>query len=207
MNITTIKLIRKLVVGCGLAAVLVVGIWAVNAAANYSGTWVLDKAKSQGLPPQWENIESYTVTVTQDGQQLTVETKIAGGDRPGGGGPGGGGGQAGQGSGGPGGGGRGGRGGFGRPLPSATYKLDGSETKVEIGGERGGTATLKAKWNDGGKVLELTTVRHLNFQGNDVTLTTKELWELSEDGKALKVKRTTETPRGTQESTLVFNKQ
>jgi len=42
---------------------------------------------------------------------------------------------------------------------------------------------------------------------NDFTLTTKEQWELSEDGKVLKVKRTIETPMGSQEATLTFNKQ
>ena len=88
-----------------------------------------------------------------------------------------------------------------------TYKLDGTETKMEASGGRGGAATLKAEWKDGGKVLELTNTRTFNFQGNDMTRTTKDRWELAEGGKVLKVKRTTESPRGTQEATLVFTRQ
>jgi hypothetical protein len=40
-----------------------------------------------------------------------------------------------------------------------------------------------------------------------VTATTTEDWTLSADGKTLTIKRTSESPRGTQNSTLVFNKQ
>jgi hypothetical protein len=92
-------------------------------------------------------------------------------------------------------------------FPSATYKLNGEETTVEMPGRMPGTATLKAEWKNGGKTLELTTVRHLNFQGNEVNVTTKENWELAENGQILKVHRTTESPRGTQEFSLVFKKE
>ena len=54
---------------------------------------------------------------------------------------------------------------------------------------------------------ELTTKRTFNFQGNDVTSTSTEVWDLSGDGKTLTIQRTSESPRGTQSSTLVFNKQ
>ncbi|HXI88839.1 MAG TPA: hypothetical protein VNO24_02380, partial [Blastocatellia bacterium] len=149
---------KKVLIGCGVALMFLTGTWVVSAAsANFSGTWVLDKSKSQGLPPQIENIESYTMVVSQDDQQLTVENKIVGGRRPGGGesgagGQGGGrrpdgvGGQGGgrrpDGAGGGQGGGRG-RGGPGMGMGTATYKLDGTETKIESAGGRGGGATLK----------------------------------------------------------------
>lgn len=185
---------KRLLTG-GLCTALLLCLLATAGAAqtNFSGTWSLDKGKSQGLPPMLENAESYTLVVAQDDKQLTVESKIAGGGQ---GGPGA--------QGGPGGG--RGRGGFGM-LPNATYKLDGTETKVEIQGPRPGTATLKATPSDGGRKLELTVTRNLNFQGNDVTLTTKERWELGDGGKTLKIHRTSESPRGTTESTLVFTKQ
>ena len=217
---------KKVLIGCSFGLVLLASAWIASAAspANFSGTWVLDKARSEGLPPQMENIESYTMVVTQDDRQLTVENKISGGGRPRGedGGPGGQGGRrrpdgaTGQGgAGGEGrpprpdgqGGGRGGRGGFGMGMGTATYKLDGSEIKTESAGGRGGAATLKAQWADGGKALNLTTTRSFNFQGNETTRTTSDRWELSEGGKVLKVKRTSDSPRGTQESTLVFTKQ
>jgi hypothetical protein len=86
------------------------------------------------------------------------------------------------------------------------YNLDGSESTVEVAGRMPGKATLKAKWLGEGKTLELSSVRNLNFQGNEVTITTKEHWELAEEGKVLKIHRTTESPRGTQEAKLTFNK-
>ena len=216
---------KKVLIGCGVALMFLTGIWVVSAAsANFSGTWVLDKSKSQGLPPQIENIESYTMVVSQDDQQLTVENKIVGGRRPDGGEPGaagqgggrrpdGAGGQGGgrrpDGAGGQGGGQGGGRGrgGPGMGMPTASYKLDGTETKIESAGGRGGAAILKAQWKDSGKALELMTTRSFNFQGNETTRTTKERWELADGGKALKVKRTVDGPQGSQESTLVFIRQ
>ena len=193
---------RRLLVSFALISALLASMLAVSAAAptNFSGTWVLDKSKSKDLPPQWANVESYTLTVTQDDKQLTVQTEIKRGENASGGpggGPGAGGGQ---------GGGRG-RGGFGMGPMNATYKLDGTETKAEATGDRPGAATFKAEVKNDGKSLQLTTKRTFNFQGNEVTATTTELWELSADGKVLTIQRTSETPRGTQNSTLVFNKQ
>jgi len=86
------------------------------------------------------------------------------------------------------------------------YKLDGSETTADVTGRLPGKATRKAKWMDDGKILELNQVLNANFQGNDVTITTKDHWELADGGKALKVHRTTESPRGTQEVKYTFNK-
>ncbi len=213
---------KKFLMRSSAALLFLTGAWVVFAApANFSGTWVLDKGKSQDLPPQIENSESYTMVVTQDDQQLTVENKIVGGQRPDGGEPGAGGqgggrrpgGVGGQGGGrrpdgaGGQGGGRGGRGGFGMGMPTALYKLDGTETKVESAGGRGGAVTLKAQWKDAGKALELMTTRSINFQGNETTRTTKEHWELADSGKTLKIKRTVEGRQGPQDSTLVFSRQ
>jgi hypothetical protein len=218
---------KRFLIGCTLAFVMLAGVCVASSTpANFSGTWVLDKNKSDGVPPQWQNIESYTMVVTQDDKQLTVENKIAGGARGGGEqgssseqgrgrrqagglGSGQGGGQGGRMGGGRGGGfggqGRGGGGGMGMGI--ATYKLDGSETRIESAGGRGGSAALKALWKDSGKVLELTNTRSFNLQGNEMTRTTKDRWELADGGKTLKVKRTVDGRQGTQESLLVFNKQ
>lgn len=230
---------KRVLIGCALTLVLVAGVFAASSTpANFSGTWVLDKDKSDGLPRQLQNVESYTMVVTQDDKQLTVENKIAGGARGGdqnsasgenntprdrGGQAGGqagsqGSGQDGSmtggrrrggfgGQGGGQGGGRGGRGGMGMGTGTATYKLDGTESKVESAGGRGGAATLKAQWKDSGKVLELTNSRSFNVQGNDMTRTVKDRWELADGGKTLKVKRSVDGMQGSQESTLVFSKQ
>jgi hypothetical protein len=214
---------KKSLIGCSLTFVLFAGVCVASSTpANFSGTWVLDKNKSDGLPPQWQNIESYTMVVTQDDKQLTVENKIAAGARAGGeqngasggnsprrddgGQPGGQGGMTGSGRLG-GFGGRGGGRGGGMGMGTATYKLDGAETRVESAGGRGGGATLRAQWKDSGKVLELTNARSFNVQGNEMTRTTTDRWELADGGKTLQVKRTIDGRQGTQESTLVFNKQ
>ena len=92
------------------------------------------------------------------------------------------------------------------PAQKVTYNLDGSETTAEMMGQGGPSkATLKAKWASD-SVLELRSVRNVNFQGNDVTITTTDHWELADGGKTLKVHRTTESPRGTNEAKLTFTK-
>lgn len=89
---------------------------------------------------------------------------------------------------------------------TAVFNLDGSETMANVEGRFPGKAARKAKWMNEGKTLELNTVLNANFQGNDVTITTVEHWELADDGKTLKVHRATESPRGKNEISLVFTK-
>jgi hypothetical protein len=144
-----------------------------GAPANFSGTWSLDKSKSEGLQGAMANAD-VTLTVTQDAKQLSVETSYTGGERQ-------------------------------MPSQKLAYNLDGSETTAEFAGRMPGKGTLKAKWA-GDSVLELHTVRNVNFQGNDVTITTSEHWELADGGKTLKIHRTTESPRGTMEAKLTFTK-
>jgi hypothetical protein len=211
---------------------------------DFSGAWELDKSKTADLP---STLESYTMTVTQDAQQITVENNLQGeigprggmgqrgaGRRGGGGGgfPGGGGGFPGGGGGGfpgggPGGGGPPGGGmGGGMPKemvmgmalrmapPKVTYSLDGKETTVEMEGREdgrtppGGSLAVKANWKNNGKVLELQSTRKINTpDGDERSMTGKDRWELSNDGQTLTVKRSVETPMGSNEVKLVFNKQ
>lgn len=192
---------RKIFVGFTAACVLLAGVLSASAAApaNFAGTWALDKVKSEGLPTQVAAATSLTLTVTQDAQQISVESKAEMPQNSAAGGPGGVPPTPGVGR---------GRGmGMGAFPQNASYKLDGTETSADNPGGRGGTTTFKAVWKDGGKTLELTRVLKANFGGNDVTITTTEDWSLSDDGKTLTIKRTNESPRGTQSSTLVFNKQ
>jgi len=93
------------------------------------------------------------------------------------------------------------------PSQKRAYNLDGSETTAEVTGRMPGKATLTAKWQGDGKIPELTSLRNVNVQGNDVKITTTEHWELADGGKTLKVHRTSESPRGTQESKLTLIKQ
>ena len=165
---------KRFLIASGLVCVLVIGAWATAAPANFSGTWELDKGKSEGLAPQMADV-NITMIVTQDDKQLTSETKYTGGAQE-------------------------------RPSQKATYMLDGSETTAEVGGRMPGKATLKAKWMNDGKTLELNTVRNVTVQDNPVTITLLEHWELADGGKTLKIHRMTESPRGKQESKLAFNK-
>jgi hypothetical protein len=166
---------KRLFTVCSVIGLLVIGALAAGASpADFSGTWVLDKAKSEGLSGRMANAD-ITMVVKQDAKQLTTETTYSGGAQE-------------------------------MPAQKAVYNLDGSETTVEMGGRMPGKATLKAKWMNEGKTLELNSVRQANIQGNDVTITGQDHWELADGGKTLKVHRVNESPRGKQESTLTFNK-
>jgi hypothetical protein len=167
---------------CGLFCALMIGVASVSAqrGANFSGTWELDKAKSQMSQRQADSIKSATWIITQDDRQITSEQNI---ERVEGGG-----------------GGRGRGFGMGGPL---TVKLDGSETTTE---SARGKSTSKAKWLNGGKTLEITSVTSGEFQGNAFTITSTEHWELADGGRTLRVHRKSESPRGPQESTYVLTK-
>src|SRR5690242_1859634 len=183
---------RKLLCALGMMSALVIAL-AVHAAApaNFGGTWTLDKSKSQGLNPRLQNAESVSWVITQTDKEITIEEKVTGGNPPAGGAPG---------AGGPGGGGGRGMGGFGGPR---TFNLDGSETSVDTG--RGKTAR-KATVSADGKTVELTSKSTFQGQEGEITATTTEKLQLSGDGKSLTVTRHSESPRGAQDSTLVFNK-
>ncbi|HSF25845.1 MAG TPA: hypothetical protein VLE20_16590 [Blastocatellia bacterium] len=162
-------------ISTALALFCVLAVGAVSAAGtDFSGTWVLDKAKSEGLQGPMADVDQ-TWVVTQDAKTLTVETQFSGGQQE-------------------------------MPAQKRTYNLDGSETTAEVTGRFPGKAALKAKWMGDGKILELNSVRNINVQGNDVTIKSTEHWELADDGKTLKVHRTTESPRGTQENKLTLTK-
>jgi hypothetical protein len=132
-----------------------------------------------------QNLDSLTMVVTQDAAQITREIKLPAGAMSG---PGGGGGRGGRMMGG------------GQP---ATFKLDGSESVVE--GPRGKT-THKVKLLNDGKVLEVSSVMTLDFQGETRTIPSSEHWELIDGGAALKVLQKRETPNGAMESTMVYRR-
>ena len=175
-----------LIAGLMTAFLLVIVSASAQKATNFAGTWALDKTKSQGLDQRMQNAD-VTWAITQDDAKISIESKVTGGQPPAGGG-----------------GGNGGGGGRGMGGPR-TYTLDGKEVTSEGGGQMGGTNTTKATWE--GSTLGLSSVRAGNFNGNDFKATTVDKMSLSGDGKTLTVVRHSESPRGTTDSTLVFNKQ
>ena len=180
---------RKLVGALTLASALIFAL-AVHAAApvSFAGNWTLDKSKSQGLSPRMQGADSVSWQINQTEKEITIEEKVAGGQMAGGpgGGPGGGGGRGMMGAGGP-----------------RTYNLDGSETTGETGR---GKFARKASWSGDGKTLELTSKTTFQGQEGEMTFTSSDKLQLSADGKSLTVTRHSESPRGPQDSTLVFNK-
>ena len=176
---------RKLIGALTLASALIFAL-TVHAAApvSFAGTWTLDKSKSQGLNPRMQGADSVSWQINQTDKEITIEEKVTGGQMTGG--PGGGGGRGMMGGGGP-----------------RTYNLDGSEVTGETGR---GKFARKASWSGDGKALELTS--KTTFQGGEgeMTLTSSDKLQLSADGKSLTVTRHSESPRGPQDSTLVFNK-
>jgi hypothetical protein len=186
---------RKVFLIAGLMTAFALAVLATSAAApaNFAGTWTLDKTKSQGLDPRMQNAESVTWTITQDDKQISIESKVTGGQPPAGSGGAGGGGGMGAGTG-------GGRG-MGGPR---VYNLDGKEVTTEA---QGGRSTMLCTWSSDGKTLELSSVRSGSRDGQEFKFTTTEKLNLNGDGKVLTVNRHSEGPRGTQDSTLVFNKQ
>jgi hypothetical protein len=162
-----------------------IGRPALGQGTGFAGTWQLDKSKSE-LPPMMQNIESISLVITQNEKQITREMTLGGGAMMA-----------------PGGGGRPGGGrmmGGGQP---ATYNLDGSETVAE--NPRGKT-THKVKLLEGGKILEVSSVMTLDFQGETRTIPSSERWELLDGGAALKVWQKRETPNGAMEMTMVYTR-
>ena len=173
---------KRLALFAGIMALLVTAAVAASAQGkpNFAGGWSLDKTKSQGLDQRMADVD-VTWTITQDDSKITIESKISGGQAGGNGG--------GRGMGGP-----------------RTYTLDGKEVTADAGGQMGGTNTMKATWSGDGKTLELSSVRAGSFNGNDFKATTDDKMSLSADGKTLTVVRHSESPRGTTDATMVFNK-
>ena len=182
---------KRLFLIAGLMSAFLLVVLAASAAANFGGTWVLDKTKSQGLSPRMQGADKVTLTITQDDKTISLDTKIEGGQTAGGG-PGGGGGMG------------GGRG----PAGPTTYNLDGKEVTSDVTfGQNTGKRTMKATMTGG--TLELMS--KTSFTGQDgterVNATTQKL-SLSGDGKTLTVMTHREGgQQPTPDSTAVYNKQ
>ena len=175
---------KRLFLIAGLMTAFGLAVLAASAASpvNFAGTWALDKTKSTGLSTRLQNADSVTWTITQDDKQISIDTKVTGGQPPAGGG-------GGQGRG---------------PAGPQTYTLDGKEVTTEA---MGGTATMKATWSTDGKTLELSSVRAGSFNGSEFKATALDKLSLSGDGKVLTVNRHSEGTRGTTDSVMVLNKQ
>lgn len=165
-------------------AVLVAGTLALTSVAfadhaNFVGTWVLDKSKSEGGGGfggggGGQQRPDITRVITAAGDTLNVADTITAPD-----------GQSRQ--------------------RNQTMKTDGKPAEMQMGGQ-GGTATAKASWSEDGKTLKVETDRTVNFGGQEGRIHTVSTWSLSPDGSTLTIESASETPRGQQRSKQVFQK-
>lgn len=90
----------------------------------------------------------------------------------------------------------------------ATYNLSGEEVKVDIkkGDKVTGVARIKAKLDKSGSQIQFTNIRRMNTIKGDIEITTREVWKLSKDGKSLRFERTVETPTARDEIVMVLTK-
>jgi len=100
--------------------------------------------------------------------------------------------------------------------PKAIYSFDGKETVQQVEAREngdgrppqpGGSIAFKANWKKGGKTLELQSNRKFETPEGERSMTTKDRWELSEDGNTLAIQRTIDMPMGVEGVKLVFTKQ
>jgi hypothetical protein len=61
-----------LALGSLFVMAMALGFSSAAAKVDFSGTWVMDKTRSEGVPPDMEQ----TMTVAQSGDTLNVETKV-----------------------------------------------------------------------------------------------------------------------------------
>src|SRR5215831_15907682 len=185
---------KRIFLIAGLAAAFLLLVVAASAQkANFAGTWNLDKSKSQGLSQRMQGADSVTWTITQDDKTIGIDQKVTGGQPAGGGGGGGTGGGGGMG---------GGRG----PAGPQTYNVDGKEATSDVTfGQNTGKLTTKATLS--GSTVDLLRKTTFNGPNGEITTTNTQKLSLSGDGKVLTAVVHNESPRGTTDSTMVFNKQ
>src|SRR5881394_1721227 len=118
---------RLFLIGGLTTAFLLLVVAASAQKANFAGTWMLNKSKSQGLSPRMMGADKVTLTITQNDKTISLDTKIEGGQPAGGGGGG------------------GGMGGGRGPAGPTTYNLDGNEVTSDVTfGQNTGKRTMKA---------------------------------------------------------------
>lgn len=163
----------------GLSLVsLAVALVSAQGKVNFSGTWVLDKSKSDvsqfmGVSEDMEKGQntSMTMVVEQQGTNLTVirTLKTQGEER----------------------------------KEIHTHKIDGNATTNT--GFRGETVVARAFW-EGDKLVVLST-RTMRVLMKDTSAESRGVWSLSPDGKTLMITAQVNSPRGERRVKAVFDKQ
>jgi len=156
---------------------LIVALVSAEGKVNFSGTWILDKSKSDvsqfiDVGEDTEKVQnaSMTMMVEQEGASLRVTRvmKTQGDER----------------------------------KEIHTYKIDGSATTNT--GFRGETVVARAFW-EGDKLVVVST-RTMRALTKDISAESRGVWSLSPDGKILTIAAQVNSPRGEQRVRAVFDK-
>jgi hypothetical protein len=158
--------------------VLAVGLASAQEKVNFSGTWLLDKSKSDvsellGAGERAEKLQdaSLMMVVKQQGTTLKVtRTLKAEGEEK---------------------------------QRTFLYKTDGNKTTNTT--PRGRSIVSKASWE--GKNLVIVSTSELTILWKEISANIKEVWSLSPDGKTLTIDAQIHSPRGDQRVRALFDKQ
>ncbi len=172
---------KKIVIFAAILCLFSISVFSQEK-SNFSGNWILDKSKSK--LSEHQPIESMKIKATRTATDLNVETELK---------------NAGA-----------------NPSNENTvrlsntgavvYKLDGSETIMEVDSPMGKVpVSRKAEFNS--NKIKTLTIRTINTPNGQVNITTAETWELLEDGKVLKIIRTIPVRGVDTVIEMVFNKE
>jgi len=166
---------RKLLIGIVAVMVFAFGVGIVAAKSDFSGVWTLEAGKSEGLPPGMMQ----TMTVTQKGDRVEIETKVKVGE---------------------------GEERVGKDAYVLDGKEIDFTPPVPPGAAK--KAKRVSKWTDDGNGFDATEEAVLNAPdgGGEATVRAKRRWRLSADGKTLTIEMEVENPNGTSKSRRVFVK-
>jgi hypothetical protein len=167
---------RKIAAGSvAIVALVALSLVVASAAAkaDFSGKWALDKAKSEGLPP---NVDQ-TMTVTQTGDKIELETKITGpqGERTI-------------------------KDTYTADGKEADFTPQGPQGPI-------GKGKRTAKWSADGAALEVSETATLDGPNGPDEVSATRKWTLAADGKTMTIEITFNGEQGTQKTKRVFVKQ
>jgi hypothetical protein len=170
---------KKIAATATLALLLATATLAAPKPADYSGTWVLNRTTSHNLPRMYEHVSSQKMTTKQTETQLTCALEITRIDGP-------------------------------ALQQTFVFDLGGKATQTETlvrtpNGEQKVPMTLRAEVRPDG-ALHVIEERSIQTPDGTKTFTTDEVWTLSTDGKTLTVHRKDDTPRGTAEFDMAFDR-
>jgi hypothetical protein len=166
---------RKLLIGIIAVTIFAFGVVIAAAKGDFNGVWTLDAGKSEGMPPGLMQ----TMTVTQKGDRIEIETKSKVGEGP----------ER-----------------VGKDAYVLDGKEADFTAPVPPGAAK--KAKRTSKLTDDGNGFDATEEVVVNApdRGGEATIRAKRSWRLSADGKTLTIEMEVENPNGTNKFKRVFVK-